>query len=127
MPKLMDFVFDLSDRKKHLLHEDPDNIGDFKPYVVNMVLGGSPETIMAANEMNKAPGLPKDMQYDFLFHAIPKRFRRFSFVKGASVDDLALMQRYFECNAERAKDYLRLLRKEQIEEIREYYYEGGRQ
>lgn len=125
MVKPMDFVFDISGKKKNLLKDDPDNLKQYNPFLTGMAFSMNVETILAANEVNKCPGLPKDWHHDFLFHAIPKRWRKFPWKKATSVEDIEMVQNYFECNANRANEYLRVLTKADLKKIRAYYDEGG--
>lgn len=127
MPKLFDFIGDLTSKKVNLLRQDPENAKDYNPFIINRALSMNRETLHAANEMNQRPNLPKFMQYDFLFHIISKRYRKFNWVKKVSHPDVELVQRYCEVSYNKAMDYLKFFTKDDIQMMRDYYYEGGPQ
>lgn len=127
MPKLFDFIGDLTNKKTHLLKEDPENEKDYNPFIINRALSMNRETLHAANEMNQRPNLPKFMQYDFLFHIIPKRYRKFDWVKKVDNKNVKLVQKYCEVSYNKAMEYLKFFTKEDLKMMSDYYYEGGPQ
>lgn len=125
MPKMMDYVFDIMSNGKHLLRQDPANIKGFDAFITNRALSMSLDTIMWANEMNKCPGLPKEMQYDFLFYGIPKRRRRLSWKKKTKLNNITIIRQYYECNYGRALEMSRLLTDDEVNEMATAMNPGG--
>jgi hypothetical protein len=117
MPKMMDYVFDIMSNKNHLLHQDPENVKGFDPFITNRALSMNLDTIMWANEMNKAHSLPKEMQYDFLFFGIPKRRRQFSWKKKTKLDNIVVIQQYYECSYAKALEMSRLLTDDDVNDM----------
>jgi hypothetical protein len=48
------------------------NDTDYVPYVVNRAMSNNIQTLFFANELNKFNQLAKKMQFDFLYHGVPK-------------------------------------------------------
>ena len=59
--------------KNDLVKEDPENIKNYPPFIVNKCLAGHLDCIMFANEMNKNHQLDKDMQYSFYLNSLRKK------------------------------------------------------
>ena len=121
-----DFINAINFNKTDLF-EDPQAEKDYVPFIVNRGLSYFPDTVFYANEMNLVPFIPKRQQFDFLRHSITKK-KRFSkwAKKDPSPDDLALVQEYYGYSSERALEAMTLLTKDQLEQIREGLFRGGK-
>lgn len=98
----------------------------YTPFIVNKAFANTKDTVLFANEMNMRASLDKDMQYDFYFYGVLKNPRRFGkWHKKQDQDNLDLIQRHYCVNMQRAEGILARLTKEQVEQIKEMYYEGG--
>jgi hypothetical protein len=120
---LFAFLTDLYSGKKYLLNED--NIGDYSPFVVNRFISGNIDTVLYAQEMNMRHGLDPDMQYDYYFHALPKKKRFSKWKKRENEDDIELLRKYYNYNYQRAKEVLSFHTEEDLKIIREKMDEGG--
>ena len=99
----------------------------YVPYIINKMLSFSPATILYADEINRTHNLTPQQQYDFYFHALPKRKRFIKWIKAAEIhDDIELLVEMYNINKTRAAEYLKLLSKEQIDIIRNKLNRGGR-
>jgi len=109
------------------LSSDPEFGGSYAAFLINRGLSLHVDTILYANEMNKAHFLPKEMQYAYLFHAIRKKKRAFHKwpKKLANDDNLELVKQYFGFNTEKAKAALPLLNDEQLKIINDAFILGG--
>ena len=116
-----DVVNDISNNKKYIL----ENEKDYSPFMVNKTLSYYSDTILYANEMNLYSDLDNRLQYDFLFHAIPKRKRFSKWTKPYINQDIYLIQEYYKYSLERAKEVHALLSKEQINELKQLMDKGG--
>lgn len=116
-----DVVNDISNNKKYIL----ENEKDYSPFMVNKALSYYSDTILYANEMNLYSDLDNRLQYDFLFHAIPKRKRFSKWSKPDINQDIYLIQEYYKYSLERAKEVYTLLSKEQINELKQLMDKGG--
>ena len=86
------------------------------------------ETVHLANQMNLFPGLPEQMKYDFLRHsgALVKRgttgwARR----PRENEADLALVMEAYNLSRPKARQALRILTPEQVEDLRNWMSRGG--
>jgi hypothetical protein len=91
-------------------------------------LSHCPESVHLANQMNLFPGLPEQMKYDYLRHsaALVKRgttgwARR----PRENEADLALVSDVYNLSKPKARQALRILKPEQVEELRDWMREGG--
>lgn len=110
-------------KTKHLLDDCPDLEKEYQPYIVNHALSFG-DTLFFANEMNKYPNLPKKLQYDFYFYAIPKEKRFNKWIKKEKFEHLDLIKRYYGYSTKRAVETLSILTEAQIELIKERTYRG---
>ena len=123
MPKLFDYVNSASYNKKDLM-EDKEDEKAYEPFVVNKAFSNHMDTSLYANEMNRLSLLPKKLQYDFYLHAIKKR-KRYGWAKADKIENLDIVQQYFMCNPERAKEIIKFLTPDHIEDIKQTFYTGG--
>lgn len=121
-----EIIKSISETKKNLL-VDAESEKDYNPFMVNRGLSYFSDTIMYANEMNRNYDLPKKMQHDFLFYAIPKKKRFSKWVKKEADDkSLSLIKEYFKYSNEHAKSALKILTPDQLKIIEVRMYRGGR-
>lgn len=98
----------------------------YNPYMVNRTLSYHVDCVFYANEMNMNYLLDGKMQYDFYLHSIRKMKRKFQkWHKNVDSDDLKLVKEHFGYSDEKAKDALRILSEEQLEQIRTRMDKGG--
>ena len=103
-----------------------DNEKDYNAFVVNKALSFHYDCILQANEMNKYPGLPSTLQYQYLLNSIrgyKRPFRKWE--KRETIEDLESVKEYYNYSYEKAKDALVLLNATQLEEIKKAINKGG--
>ena len=108
--------------KKNVL----ENEKDYHGFVVNRALSFHYDCVMQANEMNRFPGLPATLQYQYLLNTIrgyKRPFRKWE--KRETIDDLEAVKEYYNYSYEKAKEALVLLNATQIEEIKKAINKGG--
>jgi hypothetical protein len=95
--------------------------------MVNRGLSYFPDTILFANEMNKAAEIPKKWQFDFLLQSVSKK-RRFSkwHKKDASTDSLKLIMKHYKYSENKAYAVIDLMSPDQLQELKQAYETGGR-
>jgi len=113
-----DFANTINYSKNNLIVDEWSE-NQYSPYIVNRALGFAPDTVIAANEMNARPHLDKKMQYDFLLAVVRKGKRYNKWIKG-ELEDIEVVQEYFKYNFEKAKAALKILSKEDIDNIKSY-------
>lgn len=120
-----DYIKTINKSKKDIMVDDVEE-KDYKAFIVNKGLSWFNDTVHYANEMNKNHHLPNRLQYDFLLNTIRKgdRFEKWS--KPISLESLEVIQQYYGYSAEKAKNVLQLLNDNELNELKERMYKGGK-
>ena len=98
----------------------------YSAYMVNRQLSYFPDTILAANEMNKNHHIDNRLQFDFFINIIRKRKRFSKWFKPEQISDLEIVKEYYGYSNEKARQILTLLSTEQINELKTKVAKGGR-
>ena len=117
-----DIIPSILQHKRPVLEDDKQYHG----FVVNRALSFHYDCVMQANEMNRFPGLPATLQYQYLLNSIrgyKRPFRKWE--KRETIDDLDAVKEYYNYSYEKAKDALVLLNATQLDEIRKAISKGG--
>lgn len=122
--ELKDWLNSINFSKENLI-EDPSNIKDYSPYVINRCLSGQIDCVLFANEMNMNHNLDKDMQYSFYLNTIRKRKRYSPWLRKDKIKDLDCIKQYYGYSNEKASQALKILSKEQISFIKQRLETGG--
>ena len=123
--ELKDWLNSINFTKKNLIEEDPSEIKDYAPYVINRCLSGNLDCILFANEMNRYSFLDKDMQYSFYLNTLRKRKRFSPWLRKDKVTDLEIIKQYYGYSNEKASNALKILTPEQITYIKQRLETGG--
>jgi hypothetical protein len=96
------------------------------PFLTNRAFAMHRDTLMLAETMNQHHELIPELQYEFYYNAV-RAGKRFGFPpKPPEVNDLELIQNYFQYSRKKALEALEILTPKQIEEIRSKMDKGGR-
>lgn len=125
MPSPFDFLNSINQGKNNLLEEDPQNIKDYSPFIINKGLSYFLDTVMFANEINIRSTLDKDMQYRFYLGSISKAKRFKKWEKKDVQENIDLIKQSYLVNDRKASEYLKILTEEQIEILKERQNKGG--
>lgn len=126
-PGLFDFTDALGKNKRDLLAEDPSWEKEYSAFMVNAAFSQHLDSILYANEMNRLGHLPKRLQHDFYFHALPRMNRFGKWAKKAPVSkDLPAVAAHLGCSSRQALGVLHLLTETDLQVIRDGYQTGGR-
>ena len=98
----------------------------YAPYMVNRQLSYFPDTVLAANAMNRNHHLDNRLQFDFFINIIRKRKRFSKWYKPETISDLEVVKKYYGYSNEKAHQVLTLLSTEQINELKRKVLTGGR-
>jgi len=98
----------------------------YLPYMINRQLSYFPDTVLAANEMNRNHHLDNRLQFDFFINIIRKRKRFSKWFKPEQISDLETIKQYYGYSNEKARQVLSLLSTEQINELKNKVAKGGR-
>ena len=123
--ELKDWLNSINSTKEDLIKEDPDNIKQYPPFIINRCLSGHLDCVLFANEMNKYHFLDKDMQYSFYINIIRKKKRFTPWIRKDKIEDLEYVKNYYGYSDEKAYQALKILSKEQIEFIKQRFETGG--
>ena len=96
------------------LEENPDNEKDYVPFVINKALSFGLDTVLLANELNKHSLLSNKCQYNFLYHAISKGKRYVKWQKPEEIEDVEVVQKYYNCSEKKAKEYINMFKNNEI-------------
>ena len=126
MPDLFkEIVPSILQTKKNVFEDDPD-LKDYNPFIINRALSFHPDCIPYVEEMNRLHFLDKDMQYQYLINTIRPMKRKFAPWQKAQVEkDIECVKEYFGYSNKKAKEAMRILTNEQIDEIKRKTDKGG--
>ena len=98
----------------------------YSGYMVNRQLSYFPDTVLAANEMNRNHHLDNRLQFDFFINIVRKRKRFSKWFKPEIVSDLDVVKKYYGYSNEKARQVLTLLSTKQINDLKNKVAKGGR-
>ena len=97
----------------------------YNPYLTNRAFAMHLDTILLADEMNRASALSPSLQYDFYYHSVRKG-SRFGFPpKVEDTPELQLIMDYYNYSRVKAMQALRLLDKAALADLRRRGDKGG--
>ena len=120
-----EFVNAINYTKKNIMIDDITEKA-YAPYMVNRQLSYFPDTVLAANEMNRNHHLDNRLQFDFFINIIRKRKRFSKWFKPEHISDLDVVKKYYGYSNEKAQQVLTLLSTENINELKHKVAKGGR-
>jgi hypothetical protein len=120
-----DFVNQILYGKKQLIVDELTE-KEYNPFIVNRSLSYHNDSLMFANEMNHRHFLDKKMQNDFLLNTIRSKKRPFAkWVKSEKSEDLECIKQVYGFSDSKAEEALRLLNKQEIQQLKEKTDIGG--
>ena len=130
-PSPFKMVGNLNDKTGgHLLTGDEGELYEraYSPFIINRSLGMHEETVLPANQMNLHPDIPSRWQYDYLYHGLRPKKRWGKWQKRSVSKYLDGVKKFFGYSNQKAKEAIKILSKDQLEEILEWYKssEGGK-
>ena len=120
-----DYLKSINTSKKNIMVDDITE-KEYNAFIINKGLSFFPDTVLMANEMNINHHLDNRLQYDFLINIIKKKKRFTKWVKPQEVANLEIVKEYYGYSDEKAKSVLSLLNNEQIIELKQRIYKGGK-
>ena len=115
----------INETKKDIMVDDIAE-REYNPFIINRGLSFFKDTILYANEMNRYHHLDNRVQFDFFINIIRKKKRWSKWIKASDVDNLELIKEYYGYSNEKAKSALSLMSNEQIEQLKQRIYKGGK-
>lgn len=129
MTSPFDFVNDLSYNKNDLIRssENQEEMEkEYNPYIINKAFSYFIDTVLHANEMNRAV-VDKKLQHDYYFYAISKKKRFSKWHKPQTDETVKIISEAYNINIQRAKEYLSLMSKDDIVMLKEIINNGGKE
>ena len=99
---------------------------DYNAFMVNRGLSYFADTILMANEMNINHHLDSRLQFDFLINIVKKKKRFSKWLKANEIENLRVIKEYYGYSDEKAKSVLSLFNDEDINELKNRIYKGGK-
>jgi hypothetical protein len=125
MSKPFDYVNEILQGKKQLIVDDLTE-KEYVPFLTNRGLSQHRDCVLLANEMNQRHHLDKKMQNDFLLNTVRSMKRSFAkWAKSEKDDDIACVKMVYGLSDSKARDAMRLLTKEQIQQLKKETLMGG--
>jgi hypothetical protein len=120
-----DYVNAILKSKDKLIVDDITEKG-YEPFLVNRSLSYHKDCVFYANEMNRRHHLDKKLQNDFLLNTIRSQKRTFAkWVKREKSEDIECVKLVYGFSNSKAREALRLLSNEQIQQLKEQTEIGG--
>jgi len=120
-----EYVNAINYTKKNIMIDDVAEKA-YAPYMVNRQLSYFPDTVLAANEMNRNHHVDNRLQFDFFINIIRKRKRFSKWFKPEQISDLDAVKFYYGYSNEKARQIITLLSTDQINELKNKVVKGGR-
>ena len=98
----------------------------YPAFMVNRGLSYFPDTILFANEMNRYHHLDNKLQFDFLINTIRKQKRFSKWHKAEKSEDVDAIKEYYGYSNEKARQTLSVLTQDQLIELKQKVYKGGK-
>ena len=126
MSNPFDYVNQILQGKKQLIIDEATEEA-YVPFLTNRSLSQHKDCVLFANEMNQRHNLDKKMQNDFLLNTVRSVKRPFAkWAKSEKQnDDIECVKLVYGLSDSKARDALRLLTKEQIQQLKEETLTGG--
>lgn len=100
---------------------------EYPAFMVNRALSQTADTVFAANEIQRyASTLDPKLQYDFLYHFIPKKKRFGKWAKGEKHEEVSLIMDCYNVSRRKAEELLALHSDDDFNSMREYLNKGGK-
>ena len=115
----------INESKKDIMVDDLSE-KEYNPFIINKGLSYFKDTVLYANEMNKNHTLDHRLQFYFLINIIRKKKRWSKWIKADEVANLELIKEYYGYSNEKTKSALSLMSNEQIEQLKNRIYKGGK-
>ena len=90
----------------------------YEPFLTNRGLSYFPDSVFYANEMNMYYDLPKKAQFLFLLNSIRTRKRFSKWHKAEKSDDLLLVSEMFNYSKPKAREALKIMSEDQLNELK---------
>ena len=123
--ELKDWLDSIYNTKEDLMQKHPECKNQYPAFIINRMMAGHIDCILAAQEMNKHFTMPPEMQYKFYLNTIRKQKRFTPFIKKSKLDNVQYIMDYYNVSLAKAEDYLKILSIEEVQHIKDQLNKGG--
>lgn len=110
--------------KKNVITQE--NERDYVPFIINRALSFHMDCVMQANKMNSLPATDSLLQYHYLLNTVRSYKRPFQkWQKREDDANLEAIKEYYGYSNEKAKEALRILNDDQLNNIKKTLNKGG--
>lgn len=120
-----DYLNAINNTKKDIMVDDIAE-KSYTPFMVNRGLSYFADTVLLANEMNLNHHIDNRLQFDFLINIVKKKKRFSKWLKAKDIENLEVIKEYYGYSDEKAKSVLALFNDEDINELKNRIYKGGK-
>lgn len=120
-----EYVNAINTSKKDIMIDDLTE-KSYSSFTINRSLSYFNDTVLAANEMNRYHHIDNKLQFHFLINIVRKRKRFSKWDKPELVSDVEVVKEYYGYSNDKARQVLPLLSSDQIMNLREKVFKGGR-
>ena len=120
-----DFLNAINQTKQNIMVDDLTEKA-YNGFMVNRGLSYFPDTVLLANEMNIRHHVDSRLQFDFLINTIRSKKRFSKWVKPDAIEAIDAIKEYYGYSNEKARQVLKVLTKNQIDELKLKVYKGGK-
>ena len=121
-----DFVTAITYTKKDIMVDEVANKG-YSAFLTNKSLSYPQDCIMYVNEMNSKSHLDSTLQFHYFLNTLRKRKRFSKWSKPRVLEDMKVIQSYYDCSISKAEEYSKILTAKEIKIMKERMKIGGRQ
>jgi hypothetical protein len=122
---LSQYLTSINQSKKNIMLGDSNAERCYPAFIINKCLAGHIDAVLYANQLNINNHLDNRLQYDFLINTLKPRKRFSPWVKNQTLEDLEIVKEYYGYNRDKALEALKILNKDQIQDIKRRLYKGG--
>jgi len=115
----------INNTKKDIMIDDLSE-KQYNSFMINRGLSYFQDTVLMANEMNVNHHIDNRLQFRFFINIIRPRKRFSKWFKPETENDVEVIKEYYGYSNDKARQVLRLFSKEQIEQLKQKVYKGGR-
>lgn len=120
-------VINAINRKEHIASKTVEE--QYVPFLVNFTFSLFPDTILAANIVNRYPELTKQQQFDYYYNVVNKRnrFKKWPTRNIIYIPEVRALAEYYKCNLRTALEYYNILTEDQRDHLKKMLHKGGRE
>ena len=119
------YIASINNTKKDLMTDDVAE-KEYSPFMINRGLSYFSDTVMLANEMNRASHIDHRMQYDFLRLAIRPRKRFSKWMKKTVPARIETIKEYYGYSDAKAEAISDLISDDDIKAMKDVLSKGGK-